>query len=220
MWNTFRYAARQLGKSPSFSVTVLAALAICMGANTAIYTVVNTLFFRALSYPMPDRLVMLATKQTRGGAFEVDTSQDGREWETVRDHASYLDAAVFGTTNGVNLVAGGRVEYVANQRVSANFFHVRGINPRLGREFTREEDVPNGPARAILSYSLWRDVFAAAPSVVGRSIDLRGFPIRWSASCLRVFARCCRALDRRPKRTSGHRCARRAPARAVGPITA
>ncbi|MDQ2773777.1 MAG: ABC transporter permease [Acidobacteriota bacterium] len=176
VWNTLRHTLRQLRKSPAFTITVIATLALCIGANTAIYTVVDAMFFRPLPYPHPESLVMLSTVYSKGGAFDVDTSQDGHQWELVRDHASLLEAAVAGSGNGLNLVSGGRVEYVQNQRVSANFFHVLGLTPLLGREFSRAEDVPNGPALAILSYSLWQRVFHGDPGVLGRSIDLRGAP--------------------------------------------
>ncbi|MDQ2842037.1 MAG: ABC transporter permease, partial [Acidobacteriota bacterium] len=94
----------------------------------------------------------------------------------VRDHASLLDSAVYSGAAGVNLVAAGRVEYVIDQRVSANYFHVLGIEPLIGREFNRQEDVPNGPPLAILSYGLWQRVFHRDPTIVGRTIDLRGSP--------------------------------------------
>jgi predicted permease len=176
MAQDFRYAARQLVKSPAFTITVLATLGLCIGANTAIYTIVDTLFFKPLPYPEHSRLVLLATVFSKGGAFEVDTSQDGFQWELVRDHASLLDSAVYSSAAGVNLVAAGRVEYVINQRVSANYFHVLGIEPLIGREFTRLEDVRNGPSLTILSYGLWQRVFHSDPAIVGRTIDLRGTP--------------------------------------------
>jgi predicted permease len=176
IWTNLQYAFRQLRKSPVFALTVIGTLALCIGANTAIYTIVDALFFRPLPYPNPERLVMITTSANHEGASELDTSQDGRQWEVVRDHASFLDSAVYGSTSGVNLVAGGRVEYVQNQRVSANFFHVLGTPPLVGREFTRQEDVPNGPSLVILSYQLWQRVFHGESSVVGRVIDLRGAP--------------------------------------------
>lgn len=175
-WNPLRFAGRQLRKSPAFSITVLTTLALCIGANTAIYTIVDALFFRPLPYPDPGRLVMLSTIQRKGTASATDTSQDGRQWELIRDHATLLDAAVYGSSSGVNLVAGGRVEYITEHRVSANFFRVLGIEPLIGREFTREEDVRGGPALAILSYGLWQRVFHGDPQIVGRIIDLRGAP--------------------------------------------
>lgn len=176
IWTNLVYAARQFRKSPAFAITVLATLALCIGANTAIYTIVDAIFLRPLAYPHPEQLVMASTVFGKNGAFDVDTSQDGRQWEIIRDHATFLDSAVYGSANGVNLVAGGRVEYAQDQRVSANFFHVLGFFPMIGREFTRAEDVPNGPSVTILSYGLWQRVFHGNPSIMGQSIDLRGAP--------------------------------------------
>lgn len=176
LYQDMRHALRMLAKSPPFTITVLATLSLCIGANTAIYTIVDALFFKPLPYPDPSRLVLLSTVFSKGGAFDVDTSQDGFQWELVRDHASLLDSAVYSGAAGVNLVAAGRVEYVIDQRVSANYFHVLGIEPLIGREFTRQEDVPKGPPLAILSYGLWQRVFHGDRTIVGRTIDLRGSP--------------------------------------------
>jgi len=175
-FNDLRYATSQLAKSPAFTITVLVTLGLCIGANTAIYTIVDTLFFKPLPYPDPSRLVLLTRVLSKGGAFDVETSQDGFQWELVRDHASLLQSAVYSSAAGVNLVAEGRVEYVIDQRVSANYFHVLGIEPLVGREFTRQEDVPNGPAIAVISYGLWQRVFHGNPGMVGRTMELRGSP--------------------------------------------
>lgn len=168
-------ALRRLRKTPVFTATVIATLAACIGVNTAIYSIVDTLFFRALPYPDPGRLVLLTTTSRKNGASEVDTAQTGEQWELVRDHANLLSAAVYSLPNGANLFAGGHAEYVRQERVSANFFGVLGVRPLLGREFTRQEDVPGGPRLVILSYGLWLAVFHGDP-VVGRSVDLRGAP--------------------------------------------
>ena len=176
VYQHLRHALRTLGKSPTFTITVLATLSLCIGANTAIYTIVDALFLKPLPYPDASRLVLLSSVFSKGGAFAVNTSQDGFQWELVRDHASLLDSAVYSGASGVNLVAAGRVEYVIDQRVSANYFHVLGIEPFIGREFTRQEDVPNGPPLAILSYGLWQRVFQGDSTIVGRTIDLRGSP--------------------------------------------
>src|SRR6476646_1274104 len=98
-------------------------------------------------------------------------------WEIVRDHATFVDSAVHGMPSGVNLVAGGRVEYVEQQRVSANFFHVLGVLPQIGREFQWQEDVPGGPPVAILSHGLWQRTFL---STLTSSVK------RWSCTGRRI----------------------------------
>ena len=176
LFRNFRYSIRQLGKHPSFTATVVLTLALCIGANTAVFSVVDRLFFRPPPFPEPERLAVLTTVARQGGASEVDDSQTGLQWETVRDHASTLDAAVFGALGGINMVAGNRVEYVSNERVGANFFRVLGVRPLLGREFTPAEDVPGGPPLAIISFAVWQRVFHSAADVVGQTMELRGAP--------------------------------------------
>ena len=176
MWSDIRFAARQLRKAPAFAFTVVGTLALCLGANTAIYTVVDRLFLRPLPYPNASRLAMIVRVAEKGGISQTDNSQTGQMWEIVRDHATFLDSAVYGLPSGVNLVAGGRVEYVEQQRVSANFFHVLGVLPQIGREFRRQEDVPGGPPLAILSHGLWKRDFFGDPHIVGRTMELRGAP--------------------------------------------
>jgi predicted permease len=175
-WNSIRNAVRQLLKRPALSLTVIVTLALCIGANTAIYTVVDALFFRPLPYPQPNRLVLLTTKQSNQSASDIDTSQDGTQWELIRDNATLLDAAVYGGVNGVNLVANNQAEFIRNHRVGAGYFRVLGVPPVLGRELTRAEDVANGPNVAVISYDLWQRAFHGDPALVGRAIDLRGTP--------------------------------------------
>ncbi len=172
-----RLAFRQLRRSPAFSITVLLTLGLCIGANTAIFTIVDTLFLRPLPYPQPDRLVMIGTSFQKGTASALQLGQNGREWELIRDNATKLDAAVYpGGASGVNLFANGRVKFVSQQRVSAGFFHVLGIPPMLGREFTRQEDVQGGPDLVVLSYGLWQELFHGDPSAIGQRIELKGAP--------------------------------------------
>lgn len=176
LWNNFRFAVRQLAKSPAFTITVLATLGLCIGANTAIYSVVDAVFFRPLPYPDPERLVMIARVYQHNGASGTNTGQTGQVWELIRDRASFLNSAVYGSNDGVNLFAAGRVEYVQQQRVSANFFNVLGVAPLIGREFTHQEDMPNGPSVTVLSYPTWQRLFRGDPSIIGRTVDLRGAP--------------------------------------------
>ena len=170
-----RYAFRMLRKTPGFTIAAALTLALGIGANTAVFSVVDALLFTPLPYPQPSRLGVLGV-HTRDPKFgdSRNTGANGRMWFAVRDNATTIDAAVIGGTAGVNLVADDRAAYVQQQRVSAGYFRVVGIPPQIGREFTREEDVVGGPAVCILNYGLWKTVFNGDRSVVGRAIQLRG----------------------------------------------
>ena len=173
----FLYAVRVLRKSPTFTMTAVVTLSLCIGANTAIYSVVDAMLFRPLPYPQPDRLGHVVVRHRSAKASTVDGSQTGAQWELIRDNARTVDAAVFGADwSGVNIVAGDRPEYVHHQRVSAGFFRVLGVAPVVGREFTRAEDVPGGAAVAILSHHLWLRYYHADPDVIGKRVLLRGEP--------------------------------------------
>ena len=172
-----RYAFRLLWKSPVFTATAVVTLALCVGANTAVYSVVDAVLFRPLPYPDPGRLASVILLQRHAGAEYEQPEQDGRMWEAVRDGAKAVDAAVFSQgSGGVNLAVGTTAQYVKQQRVSSGFFRVLGVSPLLGREFTQTEDRVGGPAVAVLSHGLWRRVFHADPLIVGGKIMLRGEP--------------------------------------------
>ena len=170
-----RYAIRVLARSPVFAITAILTLTLCIGANTAIYTVVDRVLLRPLPYPRPDRLAVVVRYYQ--GIGEADVSQAGVTWVALRDGASKLDFASFSDLGmGVNLVAGGEAEYVLQQRVSAGYFRVLGVLPAIGREFSDEEDRVNGPQVAVLSHALWTRAFHADAAIVGTSILLRGEP--------------------------------------------
>ena len=171
-----RYAIRVLLKAPVFTLTAILTLALCIGANTAIYTVVDRVLLRPLPYPRPDRLAMVVRHYQGAGGSEDDLSQAGAAWVALRNGTTGIDLAVFGMGMGVNLVTGGHAEYVMQQRVSAGYFRVLGVPPILGREFSDDEDRVNGPAATILSHALWTHAFGADPGIVGRAVTLRGEP--------------------------------------------
>src|SRR5258708_5250660 len=176
-----RLAARQLRRNPGFTLTVVVTLALAIGANTAVFSIVNALLIRPLPFPQPERLGGLTRHWTRtlgGESMEKsDDGQDGETWELVRDHGSAVQAAAFSfDSNGVNMEAGNRVRYIHQHRVSAAFFDVMGFRPWLGRTFTPEEDRPQGPNAVILSYELWQAVFAGDRGILGQAIRLKGEP--------------------------------------------
>lgn len=169
-----RFAFRLIGQNWAFSLTVIAILALCIGANTAVLSVVNTAIVQPLGYPEPDRLAQVVAIY-RGE--NLDDSHDGTTWETIRDRASSIEAACYGTGwTGVNMGVNGSGVYVKVQRVSTKFFDVLGIAPEIGREISAEEDRAGGPAVVVLSNALWKKYFNGDPGIVGRAILLRGEP--------------------------------------------
>ncbi len=166
-----RQAIRQMLKSPLFTLCVVLTFALCIGANTAVYSIVDALFFRPMPYPHPNRLVLLATY--RGGP-ELDTALDGFQLQTVRDHASLLDTAAYAPILGANLSTSERARYIHQQRISASLFRVLGVPLQIGREFTRGEDVPNGPPLAVISDRLWQHAFNRSANVLGKSVAVNG----------------------------------------------
>ena len=176
LWNDVRFALRQFRKSPAFTLVVLATLALCIGANTAVYSVLDAVLLRAAPYPEPDRLALVATAYRDNGKEDLNDSQTGALFEAVRDRASMLECAAYSGWGGANFAAEGRLEYIQQQRVSAGFFHVMGVAPQFGREFTRQEDVPKGAPVVVLSYGFWQRVFHGDLGVLGRGINLKGEP--------------------------------------------
>jgi predicted permease len=175
IWLDLRYALRMLRRAPSFSAIVILTLALCIGANTAIFSVIDATLLRPMPYPEPDRLAGVVTHFRYHGEEGDQRGQTGTTWELVRDQAVDLDAAVYSDgAGGVNFAAGGTAQYVQQQRVGAGFFRVLGVPLLIGREFTRDEDRPGGPPVAVLSHHFWRRMFHEDPSAVGRAINLRG----------------------------------------------
>ena len=172
-----RYAGRLLRRSPGFALTVVATLALCIGANTAIFSVVDAVLFRPLPYPQPERLAQVVTYYSDAnheGEY-WGTSQNGATWEMLRDHATSVDWAAFTGSTRLNLVAGRKVQYVSQQRVTAGYFSVVGVPPAVGRTFTRAEDRPGGARVVILSHALWQRLFRGAWPVTAPLL-LRGEP--------------------------------------------
>jgi len=171
-----RFASRQLRQSPGFVLVVLATLGLSIGANTAIYSVLDAVLLRQVPYPDAGRLALLVTAARFHGKEGINDSQTGALYETIRDGAWAIEVAAESGVNGANFAAPGHLEYIQQQRVAAGFFRVLGVPPQFGREFARDEDVPGGPALAVLSYGFWQRVFRGEPGAIGRAINLRGEP--------------------------------------------
>ncbi|MGZ4985633.1 MAG: ABC transporter permease, partial [Chthoniobacterales bacterium] len=158
--NDLRYALRLMVKSPAFTAVAVITLALGIGANTAIFSVVEGSLLRPLPFPHSEQLVRLYEAQDEGGARSGTlnmSEQTVRQWQEFgRDIFQDIGAAT-----GTNVVVGGingePARNVQAARVSANFFSVLGLPPARGRNFTEEEDRAGGPAAVIISDDFWRD---------------------------------------------------------------
>ena len=147
IWQDMRYGARMLLKSPGFTVVAVLTLALGIGANTAIFSVVNFVLLRPLEYANSDQLVMIWERNVKKGFTESPTSF--ANFIDFRDGAKSVDIASFTDTN-FNLTGGEQPERIAGLRVSASLFSMLGVNPMRGRWFAPQEDKPG---RGAFSYS-------------------------------------------------------------------
>ena len=167
-----RFGARTLGRNPGFACIAVLTLALGVGANAAIFSVVNAVLLRPLPWSDPDRAVMIWSRWT---AFDKTWVSDGEVNGYRRESRTLSDVGAW-SEGQVNLTGDGEPERVASAAVTANLFTVLGSAPALGRAFTAEEDVPNGPNLVVLGHGLWQRRYAGDPAMVGRSIHINGAP--------------------------------------------
>ena len=172
-----RFALRQLWRNPGFTVTVIFTLALSIGANTAIFSLVNALLVKSLPYSHPERMGTIYTRVTGSNGWEERHHLNGEQWELLRDNVPSLISAISSTgTSGANLEADSKVQYVHAGRISARYFDVLGIHPIIGRTISDSEDRPHGPKMVVLSYRLWKDILGSDPNISGKNILLKGEP--------------------------------------------
>jgi putative ABC transport system permease protein len=173
-WRDLRYAARGLARRPGFAALALLTLAVAIGANVAIFSVVDNLLLRPLPLPQGERLVTLLRRFPEGDSDAVSEPK----YFFWRDHGTPFTAvAAFESLgSGFNLAGDGKPERIVGSHVSANFFEVLGERPELGRSFLAEEDRPGAAHAVVLSDALWRRRFGADPAVLGRPLRLNGEP--------------------------------------------
>src|SRR5581483_6494701 len=170
-----RYSWRQFLHNPGFTATVIITLALSVGANTAIFSVVNALLLKSLPYSHPDRMAVIYTRVTGSQPRDERHHVNGEQFELLRDQVPALVSAISATRpSGVNLESASHVQYVQAGRISAHYLDVLGIQPLMGRNFSEVEDLPNGPKLAILSYGLWKNALGGNPGVLGQSVLLKG----------------------------------------------
>ena len=167
-----RFGARTLARNPGFAAVAILTLALGVGANAAIFSVVNAVLLRPLPWTEPDRAVMIWSRWT---AFEKTWVSEG-EVNDYRKESRTLAGIGAWDDGQVNLTGDGDPERVSAGSVTANLFSVLGAAPIRGRMFTAQEDVPNGPRVAIIGYGLWQRRYGGDPAMVGRTIQINGAP--------------------------------------------
>ena len=166
-----RYGSRILFRNPGFAAVAVLTLALGIGANTAIFSLVNAVLLRPLPYPDAGRIVHLSPQTKTGQEYSVTVAQ----FLFWKEHSrAFQEVAAYAYNSYFNLWTGSEPVSVKGLYVSAGFFRVLGVSPNPGRGFSQDEDRPGGPGVVILSYGLWQRHFAGAPDTLGRTILLNG----------------------------------------------
>lgn len=166
LWQDLQYALRLFRKKPGFTLIAILTLGLGIGANTAVFSVVNAFLLRPLPYKDPDRLVVV---QRTAASAEYDAVDSYPVFGDVRDQSESLDEVAAFSWRRLTLEGADGPEIVFGSSVTANFFSVVGATPLLGRAFLSGEDEPGKPPLVILSHGLWQRRFGADPNVVGRT---------------------------------------------------
>lgn len=173
LWNDVRYGLRTIARQSGFSAVVILTLALGIGANTAIFSVVYGVLLRPLPYPEPDRITQISVSYN--GRLDY-SGFNAREFDFWKAHSEPFAFVAATTGVGFNLSSGSQPLRVRALRVSKDYFRVMGVQPMLGREFTQDEDSISGPDVAVLSYGLWKSQFGSDAKIIGKSISLDNKP--------------------------------------------
>jgi putative ABC transport system permease protein len=169
-WQDIRYGARSFLRQPGFTLTAILALALGIGANTAVFSVVYAVLLRPLPYPDPEALVYINDTYPAVPSASVSVAK----LKALEARTQTLSALGGMAPAGLTLTSGGNPEQVTATRISASLLRVIGVQPLLGRWFTDDEDLPTGPPAIILSYQLWQRRFGGNPGVLNTQIDVSG----------------------------------------------
>jgi len=167
-----RYALRQLGASPAFTLVILLTLALAIGANTAIFSVINGVLLKRLPYQQPDRLVRVFLSNADYPKFPLNPF----DFLDFRARNQSFESMAAFSRGDVQLSGEGEPVRLYGFGITSGYFHVLGLHPQLGREFDRASEIPGNGLQAVISDRLWRTRFGADPSIIGRKITLNMQP--------------------------------------------
>src|SRR5213082_3735249 len=166
----FRYAFRMLAKQPAFTAIAVLTLALGIGANTAIFSIINSVLLRPLPYPHADQIMVLNESSGPGQDFSV-ALPDYFDWQKETKTFEHL-ACTHKESRNLSGIPGREAERVSTASVTRNFFNIIGLSPQIGRVFSEDEDKVGAPPAAIISDRIWQRVFNRSPKAIGQSIVL------------------------------------------------
>jgi hypothetical protein len=189
MWSDVRYALRTLAKTPMFTITAIAALALGIGANSAIFSVFNGLMLHPAGVVQPDRVIVAQVKYEKLNLPSIQLSAP--DFADVRDGRQVFSSAAAMQESDYNFTGGDFPQRLRGAQVSVDWFKVLGAEPAMGRAFRPEEDQPKANHEAILAYSTWKRIFGGDPAIVGKTfqfnqqsyqvVGVMGPEFRWPA---------------------------------------
>jgi putative ABC transport system permease protein len=172
-WKNLVYSARMLLKKPSLTAVAVIAIGLGIGANTAIFSVVNTVLLQPLPYPQPKQLVKIASEQ-RNQALDGRGAVSVPDFLDIQKSSTTLEYVATFQGTGTMSTEGNEPERLLGAAVSADYFNVLGVKPMLGRVFTPDEDKPGAASVILISHALWQRRYAGDPNILGREINLGG----------------------------------------------
>ncbi|MGH9775655.1 MAG: ABC transporter permease [Candidatus Acidiferrales bacterium] len=176
LWQDVRYGARMLAKNPGFTAVAVLTLALGIGANTAIFSIVNSMLLRPLPVKNPEQITLLAMQQKGGPIFNQLSIADFRD---IQNQSREIFSGVFGYQFGLDgLSVSGKADRLLTNYVSGNFFSELGVQPELGRLILPSEgDTPGADPVLVLAYNYWKTHFGGDPGIVGKQVSLDGHPV-------------------------------------------
>src|SRR5580693_4276161 len=171
-----KFALRSLRKNPGFTLLAVVVMALGIGANTAVFSVVNAVLLKPLAYPDPDRIVTLASLWRKSGGHGQVSAPDYHDWH---NQSTAFAAMAYYNDESTSVMTGASAEYAHAAAVAPEFFQVFAVQPVAGRLFTPEEQKLGGAGAALISYAYWQSHFGANAGALGQGVRMLGlsFPI-------------------------------------------
>src|SRR6185503_2758666 len=179
LFSDLRFAQRNLRRSPLFTLVAICSLALGIGANTAIFTLIDQLILRLLPVRSPEQLVMISSTGPHMGSNRGSQASSYPMYQDFQQKAEAFSSVFCRFESAASISFAGQTERVTAELVSGNFFQALGVGPALGRVFSPEEDdrVYKGHPSVVLTHSYWVTRFASDPSVAGQKIVVNNYPM-------------------------------------------